>query len=168
MKSAVKDRVIICLKNNSSVCCKQAALHCSRWWSSSGGIYEWWKAEQGDWCTDWWSKCSSALASSLCVDTPAAFKHGKAILNRSLFRWSHGHEFWFMTEGILSRDQAAEMGFLRRVRGVIPRDNVRNCEIRKALNVETLIDQIKRSQLRSFGNMSRMSHKNWRGKSWWL
>jgi len=70
-----------------------------------------------------------------------------------------------MTEGILSRVQAAEMGFLRRVHGVIPRDKVRNCEIRKALNVETLVAQIKRSQLRSFDHVSRMSHKNWRGKS---
>jgi len=36
-----------------------------------------------------------------------------------------------MTVGIPSQVQAAEMGFLRRVHGVILRDKVRNCELLK-------------------------------------
>jgi len=43
----------------------------------------------------------------------------------------YGHESGLMTVGILSQVQAAEMGFLRRVHGVILRDKVRNCELLK-------------------------------------
>jgi len=44
-----------------------------------------------------------------------------------------------MTEGVLSQVQAAEMRFLRKVCGVMLRDKLHSCEIRKALNVESLL-----------------------------
>jgi len=53
--------------------------------------------------------------------------------------------------------QAAEMGTLERLYGVILRDKVRRCKICKVLNVEPLL-QIERSPLRWFGHLSRMSH----------
>jgi len=40
---------------------------------------------------------------------------------------------------ILQQMQGAAVGFLRRVHGVTLRDKLRNCEIRKALNVEPLL-----------------------------
>jgi len=58
-----------------------------------------------------------------------------------------------MTEKILSQGQAAEIGFLRRVRW---RDT--SCEILRALKVEPRL-RIERSQLRWFGHVSRMSHE---------
>ena len=35
---------------------------------------------------------------------------------------TYGHEFWVMTEKILFQVEAAEIGFLRRVQSVTPRD----------------------------------------------
>ena len=42
--------------------------------------------------------------------------------------------------------------------GVILRDKVRSCEVRRALNVEPLL-RIERAQLRWFGHVSRMPHQ---------
>jgi len=50
---------------------------------------------------------------------------------------TYGHEPWVMTE-IISQVHAKKIGFLRRAHGVIPRDKVHSCEIRKALMVEPL------------------------------
>ena len=52
---------------------------------------------------------------------------------------SCGHESWVMIEKMLSRVQVAETRFLRRVHGVVLRDKVHICEIRKDLNVEPLL-----------------------------
>ena len=59
------------------------------------------------------------------------------------------------------------MFFLRRVHGVTLRDHVRNCETRKSLNVQPLL-QIERSQLRWFDYVTKMPRKDCRGKSCWL
>ena len=48
------------------------------------------------------------------------------------------------------------MRFLRRIEGVALFNNVRSSEIRKSLNIEPLLLQIARSQLRWFGHVSRM------------
>jgi len=68
------------------------------------------------------------------------------------------HESWVVTEIILSQEQAAEMGFLRRVQGVTLCDKMHRFEIRKARNVKPLL-RIERSQLRWFGNVSRISQE---------
>jgi len=44
-----------------------------------------------------------------------------------------------MTERILSKVEAAEMRFLRRVHSVTLRDKVLSCEVLKTLNVEPLL-----------------------------
>jgi len=69
----------------------------------------------------------------------------------------YGHESWVMTEKILSQVQGAEIGLLRRVRGVTLHDKLRSCDIHRCLNVEPLFCRIERSQLRCFGHVSRMS-----------
>jgi len=55
-----------------------------------------------------------------------------------------------MTERILFQVQAAEMGFWQRVHGVIVklRDKAHSCEIRKALNIESL-SRIERALIRA-------------------
>ena len=52
--------------------------------------------------------------------------------------------------------QASEIRFLRKIEGVTRFDKVRSSEIRKSLNIEPLLLQIERSQLRWFGHVSRM------------
>ena len=48
-------------------------------WVPWGGINEWWKVEQGNWYTDWWSKLSSAWALLLCGHKTGTFKQRKAV-----------------------------------------------------------------------------------------
>ena len=72
---------------------------------------------------------------------------------------TYGHESWVMTEKVRSQVQASEMRFLRRIEGVTLLDKVRSSEIRKSLNVDPLLFRIKRSQLRWYGHVSRMSQE---------
>ncbi len=59
--------------------------------------------------------------------------------------WREG---WVMTERMRSRKQVAEMGFLRRVAGIYPRDKVRSTVIHESVRVELLLLYIEKSQLR--------------------
>ena len=52
--------------------------------------------------------------------------------------------------------QASEKRFLRRIEGVTLFNKVRSSEIRKSFNIEPLLLQIEKSQLRWFGHVSRM------------
>ena len=72
---------------------------------------------------------------------------------------TYGHETWVMTERIRSREQAAEMRFLRGVVGVSRLDRVRNTTIRENLQVEPLLLRIERSLLRWYGHAIRMPHR---------
>ena len=56
----------------------------------------------------------------------------------------------------ITKVQASEMRFLRRIEGVALFNKVRRSEIRKSLNVEPLLLRIERSQLRWFVYVSRM------------
>ena len=56
---------------------------------------------------------------------------------------TYGHESWIKTERILSQVQMAETGVLRRVHGVTLRDKAHSCEIRKSLNVEPFVYELK-------------------------
>ena len=66
------------------------------------------------------------------------------------------HESWIMTERMRLLVQACKMRFLLRIEGVTLFNKVRSSEIRKSLNIEPLLVQIERSQLRWFGHVSRM------------
>ena len=64
-----------------------------------------------------------------------------------------------MTERVRSRVQAAEMGFLRKVRSLPLLDKVKSTDIRQSLNIEPLLFRIERSQLRWYSHVTRMSHE---------
>ena len=72
---------------------------------------------------------------------------------------TYGHESWVMTKRARSQVQASETRFLRRIGEVTLFNKVRSSEIRKSLNIEPLLLRIKRSQLRWFGHVSRMSQE---------
>ena len=52
--------------------------------------------------------------------------------------------------------QASEMRFLRKIKGVTMFDKHRNTEIRKSLDIESLLLRIESSQFRWFGHVSRI------------
>jgi len=78
-----------------------------------------------------------------------------------------GHEPRVTTKRILSQEQVAEMGFLRRFQGVTLRDKIHRFEIRKARNVTPLL-RIERSQVIGSAMCPESPRKNWRDKSCWL
>ena len=61
---------------------------------------------------------------------------------------TYGHESWVMTEKVRLQVQASEMRFLRKIEGVTLFIKIRSSEIRKSLNIDPLLLQIERSQLR--------------------
>ena len=64
-----------------------------------------------------------------------------------------------MTERVRSQAQASEMRLLQRIEEATLLNKMRSSEIRKYLNIEPLLLRIKRSQLRWFGHVSRMSRE---------
>ena len=71
----------------------------------------------------------------------------------------YGHQSWVMTERARSQMQASEMRFLRKSKGVMMFDKHRNTAICESFHIESLLLQIERSQLRWFGNVSRMPYE---------
>ena len=61
-----------------------------------------------------------------------------------------------MSGRVRSQVQASEMRILRKIKRVKLFNKVGSSEIRKFLNIETLVLRIERSQLRWFGYVSRM------------
>jgi len=79
-----------------------------------------------------------------------------------------GHESYVTTERILSKEQRADMGYLRRVLSVTFRDKEHRSEIRKAQDVKPLF-RIERSQLcYSSAMYPACPRKEWRTKSFGL
>ena len=72
---------------------------------------------------------------------------------------TYGHGCWVMTERVRSRVQAAEMDFLRKVRGLSLLYKVKSTDIRQSLNIEPLLLPIERPQLRWYDHVTRMSHE---------
>ena len=68
---------------------------------------------------------------------------------------TYGHECWIINEKVRS----AEMGFLRRISGLILLDQVKSADIRESLNIESLLLRLERSQLRWHGHVTRMSQE---------
>ena len=69
---------------------------------------------------------------------------------------TYGHESWVMNEKMRSQVQESEMRFLRKIEGVTLFSKMRSSEIRKSLNIETLLLRIERSQHWWLGHVSRM------------
>src|SRR5699024_1416738 len=85
----------------------------------------------------------------------------KLAVYHSLFKstLTYGQESWILTERTRSRVQATEMRFLRRILGITRRDRVRNVVVRENLNIESLLLEVERAQLRWFGHVLRMPHE---------
>ena len=86
-------------------------------------------------------------------------KRGKALSFQNIFVPILTNESWVMTERMRSYVKAFEMRFLRKIQGVTLFNKVRSFYVRKSLNIEPLLLQIKRFQLRCFGHVRRMPLK---------
>ena len=67
---------------------------------------------------------------------------------------TYGHECWILNEKMRYRVQAAKMRFLRKIRGLTLLDKVESADIRKSLNIESLLLRLERSQLRWYGHVT--------------
>ena len=63
-----------------------------------------------------------------------------------------------MTERVRSRVQAAKMAFWRKLRGLSLLDKVKSTDIRQSLNIKPLLLRMEQSQLRWYGQVTRMFH----------
>ena len=97
---------------------------------------------------------STVLKRELC--TKAKFSVFRSVFVPIL---SYGHDCWVMTKRVRSRVQAAEMGFLRKVRGFSVLDKVKSTDTRQILNIEPLLLRIERSQLRLYDHVTQISHE---------
>jgi hypothetical protein len=68
---------------------------------------------------------------------------------------TYGVESWTIASRHISRIQALEMKFLRRVVGKTRLDQIRNTRIREELEQKPLQNQIQEKQLKWFGHVSR-------------
>ena len=59
----------------------------------------------------------------------------------------YGHESWVMTENVRSQMLASEMRFLRSIEEVTLFNKVRSFEIRKSLNIKSLLPELKNVSL---------------------
>ena len=71
----------------------------------------------------------------------------------------YGHECYVMTERMRSRVQAAEIGFLPKVRGLFSHVKIKSTDTHQSLNIELLLLRIERSLLRWYGHVTQMFHK---------
>ena len=68
----------------------------------------------------------------------------------------YGSEAWVLTSKTKSKVQAAEMKALRLIRGVTKFDRMRNDDIRRDLNVDSILEVIEKGRLRWYGHVKRM------------
>ena len=106
------------------------------------------------------NKCSNAPVPSIC-GTETGAERAKLFIFRSVYVLilTYGHECWIMTEKVRSRLQAAEMGFLQRISGLILLDKAKSADIRASLNIESLLLRLEKLQLRWYGHVTRMSQE---------
>ena len=97
---------------------------------------------------------SAVLKRELCTKA-------KLFVFRSVFVpiFTYGHECWVVTERVRSRVQVAEMGFLRKVRGLSLLDKSKSSDIRQSLNIEPLLLGIEELQLCWYDHVTRMPPK---------
>ena len=78
---------------------------------------------------------------------------------RPTLTYGTGCESWTLTAKAKRKVQAAEMRALRLIKGVTRRERLRNDNIRKELNVMSIIDFVERAQLRWYGHVMRMGEE---------
>lgn len=79
---------------------------------------------------------------------------------------TYGCESWTLTNQIKSKVQAAEMKYLRAVKGVTRLHRIRNEDIREELQVEPVLHTIEKQQLKWLGHMYRMKDERQVKRVW--
>ena len=72
---------------------------------------------------------------------------------------NYGLECWVMTERMRCQVQAAEMGSLRKVRGLSVLDKVKSTDFHRSRSMKPLLLRIERPQLLWYGHVTRISHE---------
>jgi Reverse transcriptase (RNA-dependent DNA polymerase) len=95
-------------------------------------------------------------------------RNTKLNVYKSIFKpiLTYGCESWVLTPQQRSKLQAAEMKFLRRIKGVTRRDRIRNTQIREELNIQPLMQYIEQKQLSWWGHLQRMESTRQVKKIW--
>ncbi|KAI5734314.1 hypothetical protein M8J77_004982 [Diaphorina citri] len=70
---------------------------------------------------------------------------------------TYGCETWTMRKKDNTRMQAAEMKFLRSMVGKTRRDRIRNIDIRKMVDIESLEEKMRERRLKWYGHVMRMN-----------
>lgn len=79
---------------------------------------------------------------------------------------TYGSESWVLTKQQKSRIQAAEMRYLRAIKGITRRDRIRNEIVRTELKVEPILSNIERQHLKWFGHLIRMEDQRQPKRIW--
>lgn len=88
-------------------------------------------------------------------------KKTKMVIYKVIYRpiLMFGSETWVLTRGQRSRVQAAEMRYLRKVKGITRRDRIRNEIVREELEIQAISTKIEEQQLGWFGHLVRMDNE---------
>lgn len=79
---------------------------------------------------------------------------------------TYGCESWVLNRRQKNKIQAAEMRYLRRVRGVTKMDRIKNLEIRKDLKIQSVLENIEERQLGWWGHLHRMENTRQTKRIW--
>lgn len=93
--------------------------------------------------------------SNKFLNTKEISQQTKLRVFKSIYRpiLTFGCESWNLTKKQKSQIQAAEMKYLRRVKGITKRDRIRNIEIRNDLEIQPTLEFIEERQLGWWGHL---------------
>ena len=102
------------------------------------------------------AKCRSVVPTTERQNVPTTVK---VTIYKTILRpiVTYGSESWTLITATKSKIQVAEMQVLRLIKGVTRRNRLRNKDIRKELDVKSILQHIEETQLRWFGHVKRMS-----------
>lgn len=99
---------------------------------------------------------------SVFLNKKEVSKKTKVKIHKAVFEpvLTYGSESWVMNKKLKSKVQAMEMRILRKIEGVTKKDKIRNTEIRRRLNVQSVHERIEKRQLSWYGHLVRMKEGN--------
>lgn len=88
-------------------------------------------------------------------------KETKMKIFKTIYRpiLTYGAESWVLSERQKNKIQAAEMKYLRRVKGITLKDRIRSTQIREELKVKPMMEFIEQKQLSWWGHIQRMEEE---------
>lgn len=104
------------------------------------------------------NKVYHALSKGL-INKKEVSRNTKIKVYKAVYRpiLTYGCETWVLSEREKSKVGAAEMKYLRRVKGVTRRDRIRNDDIRAELNIKSVQEYIEQRQLGWWGHLQRLN-----------